>query len=371
MGARRIKCPSCQTVLSLPAELNARTVRCGSCRNAFGVPAQEVQQQPGLDDTVLGWLGDGLQRDEPSPGDTIGPAEPRKSRSRSRAGIRLVSLDPRSALFEFPADRLQSAEFRCAIPRKCIHCQGRAHLSAHLVIFTGQLKDSISLEAEHRAGQLTIPQEKLAGLSGTDVLEKLPNVPNVPSPANLPMPYWVCDLCNGAGAISGQIQVNSQTGKGICRLSFRNLWIAMGFFENAGGTGTKDHEKFSEYLRHVEIDRWDELPPAVRHRVQQWYKPKQGERFLAYIPDRTRRRSEDGMAGLVVSSSRLIYNRPPLYYEVPNGTAFTVMVRRGEGSEVATINAPDLKPRSITCDRRGIMLFRRSLSEGRFQAKWA
>jgi hypothetical protein len=226
------------------------------------------------------------------------------------------------------------------------------------------------LENEHKAGLLTIPQDRIGHLAGAEMLAELPEVPNVPPPGNLPMPYWVCDLCSGAGAISGQIQVNSETGRGICRLRIRNLKLARRFFENVGGKSTPDYARFSEFLDRIEDDRWATMPSVVRHRLEQWFRPRQGERFLGYVPDRARRRSEDGMSGLVISDQRLVYHRPPLHYDVPLGTDLALKVHLRNGREVVEIEAPQLKQRSITLDRGGLMTFRRSLSEGGFNAKW-
>ncbi len=386
MGVERhVGCPSCGTVLGLPSVLRQHVVRCGQCRTVFRVAATQLE----VDEQVLGWLKteDVELEEHPaaktaapiesdfmvSHGEGLSQADASRTSSPVDVGggqVRLVKVEARGALFEFAPKRLREDAFRCAIPRVCIHCLARAHLTAHLVIFTGQLRDSISMEAEHKAGHQSIPQEQLRQLKGAELLAQLPQVPNVPAPANLPMPYWVCDLCNGAGAIGGQIQVNNATGEGFCRLAVRNLKIGLKFFENVGGTGTPVHARFQEFLRHFEADRWDALPSVVGHRVEQWFRAEDGERFLGYIDDLSRRRSERGMAGLVVTDRRLIYHRPPRHHQIERGSSLSVQVRMASGKEIATIDAPDFKRRSISLDRRGIRRFRRCLSEGGFGAVW-
>ncbi|KKM05480.1 hypothetical protein LCGC14_1753730, partial [marine sediment metagenome] len=276
----------------------------------------------------------------------------------------------RGALLEFPADHLRREEFRGAIPRVCIHCAAQAHLSAHLVIYTSQLRDSVSLEDEHAAGQLSIPQDEVGISQGLDLLKLLPEVPNVPEPGNRPMPYWVCDLCRGAGWISGQIQVNSKTGKGFCRLFFRNLKIALNFFAATAGKDSKHYRKLATFYEHTEEDPWDALPSVVRHRVEQWFRPKGKEQFLAYVPDRAFVRTQDGMNGLVISDQRLVYHHPPRHQESPAKNELTLQTRLADGKEIATVEAAGFKRRSITLDRAGRMLFRRALSKGGFTAQW-
>ena len=283
---------------------------------------------------------------------------------------RLVSIEQGGAVFEFPADCLQKERFRLLMPRACIHCGARTHLSAHVLLWSSQLRDSASMETEHQAGKLVLDEKTTAKLKGADLLARLPEVPNVPPPANRPMPYFVCDLCSAAEWISGQIQINADTGQGICRLHMRNLPLAREFFLNAGGKDTDDDHRFQEFLERIQENRWEALPTAVRHRVEQWFRLQAGGRFIAYVPDRAFGRGEDGMNGLVISDARLIYHRPPLHYEIPNGTQVNVQVRLNGGKEVVTLESSDYKRRSITLDRGGMMLLRRGLSLAKFSAAW-
>ncbi len=377
MPSKRVQCPKCGKVLSVPGGLRAVAVRCGACRTPFRLP-----EATGIaDDTIAGWLSDEPEVDDLA-AQTVTPAldgsgpvptpEPGAPGEKAAAeeGLRVVSFDNRGVLFEFPSDLLRSQEFRCAIPRCCAHCLARAHLSAHVVIFTSQLRDSISLEAEHKAGHLSIPQEELRSLEGAAMLAQLPQVPNVPPPADLPMPYWVCDMCSGAGSISGQIQVNTSTGRGICRMFIRNLRLAAAFVAATGAERRGQYRKLQEFIEHMEEDRWEALPSVVRHRVEQWFRPKMGEKFLAYVPDRAFVRTEDGMNGLAISDRRLVWHHPPRHQELLRETPLEIQIRAERGNEVAALEATGFKRRSILLDRQGMMLFRRALSRGSFKAEW-
>ena len=159
-----------------PEGLEGVAVRCGVCRTPFKIPAPKIV----ADDTIAGWLDDdpdvdlsaqtaapfgemaeGISKDPPTP-----KAED-KPKGMSGKRLRVVSLERRGVLFEFPAELLRRDAFRCAIPRRCTHCQAKGNLSAHIVIFTSELRDSISLEAEHKAGHLTIPQGDLGDGQGS------------------------------------------------------------------------------------------------------------------------------------------------------------------------------------------------------------
>jgi hypothetical protein len=398
----KVRCPECSVSLVLPEGVTGGLVRCTSCRHVF----QAAAARNPAEDKILSWLFTAEEGDQellesalgelsegeadaivaqgahpaaghsssvktmPPPPRVVLPKAPPKVGAVDAGLLRLVSLERRGVLFEFATECLHSEAFRAAIPQECAHCRGHVHLSAHLVIYAPQMRDSISLEAEHKAGQLTIPQEQLGNLEGAALLAKLPEVPNVPPPANLPMPYWVCDMCNGAGEISAQIHLNTATGKGHCRLVMRNLTLAVEFLANATGSQSKDYQRLHDFVAHIEEDRWDALPSVIRHRVEQWYRPIEGERFLAYIPDRHFVRTEDGMAGMIVSNRRVTYHRVPLHQEMIFGHKLTLMPRPNDGHETVTFEAVQFKRRALTVDRSGMMLLRRSLAEGHYDTEW-
>jgi len=112
------------------------------------------------------------------------------------------------------------------------------------------------------------------------------------------------------------------------------------------------------------------IASSVQHRVEQWFRPRPGEQFIAYVPDRHFIRNEDGMNGLVISDQRLIWHHPPRHQESPAQAELTIQVRLAQGKEIATIEATGFKKRPITLDRGGMMLFRRALSKGKLKAKW-
>lgn len=431
-----IKCPHCKGLLELPQSVRNCLVRCGHCREIFRVPRRIEVADEAISDWLYDPLRDeeldlandtlapltGAHPQPARPGDdraarssdasagatgaatkpvagpphiphTPAPAEPpaktnrlhmemplpHRAHAHAPTGPRadelnVVRMERKGILFQFPTDLLHRATFRTAFPLECVHCLGKLHLSAHLILFTPTLRDSISVEAEHEAGQLSFPQESLGNAHGQALLDRLPEVPNVPPPGNLPMPYWLCDLCSGTGEISGQIEINSATLKGVCNLLVRNLQVAMSFFAGAAGEGrTEDFNRLQDFVRHIQEDHWDALPSVVRHRLEQWYRPGADERFLAYVPDRDFARTEDGMNGLAISDRRLVWHRPPMHQELPITAIVDVQVQAAGGKEVITLAAAGcetFKRRQITLDRSGRMLLRRALAEGHWQAKW-
>ena len=261
-------------------------------------------------------------------------------------------------------------KFRCAMPRRCVRCGARAHLDAHVIIYAPRLSDSFSLEAEHATGRLAVSGHNLHDLPSEQLLSRLPEVPNVPAPGNLPMPYWLCDMCTGAGMISGQIQVNSATGKGACRLLIHNPRRAEEFLIAVGGKSTHDHTELSQRITATAENPWDSLPEVVQHRLAGWYKPEQNEDFVAYIPDRDHSRTEDGMAGIVVSNCRLIYHTQLRHREAKLGEQLKLQLAMSASRGRLRIRSPHWEIKHFTVDREGTAQLRRALTTARFNAVW-
>ncbi len=360
-------------------------VRCGACHHRFRLP-KRVRVS---DDAIAAWLSEGMDEEdevslaEEMAGDHGDAAAGADSRQDSVSGqtavlpavaehkqIRMIRLDRRGALFEFPAYRLKETSFRCAMPRRCLHCGTRHHLQAHVIVYTAHLLDSISLEAERSAGTMMLSDAEARDLDPHEVLERLPRVPNAPHPADMPMPYWLCDMCKSADAVSGQVQVNSETGKGFGRLLIRNLRRAEEFLCAAGGEDSADHAKLREWTESTAENPWDTLPTLIQHRISQWWRPRKGEQFVAYIPDRDHARTEDGMAGVVITTRRLVYHTRLRHHESSVEQPVELALAMGGGKGNVNVKTAGWQVKHFTVDRDGANRFRRGLTLARFHATW-
>ncbi len=360
------ECPACGTILIVPPKHTGFVVRCGQCHERFELPATTASE-----DLIAEWLGD----EEEMPAPVLkGAGQPRQEevppaqKVTPPGEIRLVKFDRTRALFEFPVHRLLEESFRCAMPRRCLQCSTRYHLEAHVIIFAPQLVTSISLEAERDAGDLVL--RNVANTPTARLLQRLPKAPNVPHPADLPMPYWLCDMCSNSGIISGQIQVNSDTGEGWCRLLIGNLRRAEEFMMAAGGARTKAYAKLREFLERTAASRWEQVPLVMQNRIQQWFTPEDDEEFIGFVPNRDRQRTEDGMAGLVVSSKRTVYHTSLRHREVPRGYQLELQLSMAQDTGNLRIKTPDWEVKHFTVDRQGLVRLRRSLTLGHFKVVW-
>jgi predicted Zn finger-like uncharacterized protein len=390
MNSVIVVCPHCGAKLAVSEQSIKAHVRCGRCKEKF--PIVPTAPKP-VEDVVASWLtGEDGSGDDAPPGedpgmdmnisgeDLLSATPPPAAASDSpdeapatagaRPDARIVKVDGQGTLIEFATNLLQQPDFRAAFPRQCIRCDARMHLRAHAVIFTPQLMDSMSLEAEHKAGELVLSNEEVQGLTNQQMLDRLPAVPNIPPPGNLPMPYWICDMCSGSGQVSGQIQVNRETGGGFCRLLIRNPRRALGFIDSAVGNGIEGYQLVKDRADQLAENPWDNLAEVVQHRIQQWFQPRPGEQFLSYTPDRDYARTEDGMAGVLVTNQRLLAHYSRRHREALVTEALELTHAFGAGKGHVAIKTANWTIPRMTIDRDGIARLRRGLSLGKFMAVW-
>jgi len=395
MNSIIVICPQCKAKLAVPRRTVKANVRCGRCKHKFAV---EPPKPKPVEDVVASWLTDesgeggkepdgGLDLDiemalsehqaQTETGTLMGaPAEDVPTEPEPPAGaglrkdIRIVKVDGHGTLIEFAPGLLRKPKFRGGFPRQCIRCDARVHLHAHVVIFSPQLVDSVSMEAEHKAGALVLSDEEVQGLTDQQILDRLPAVPNVPAPADLPLPYWVCDMCSPSGQVSGQIRVNPKTGGGFCRLLIRHPRRALTFIETAVGTNVEGYDLVRERVDQLADNPWDNLPDGIRHRIEQWYHPLRGEQFLAYVPDRDHTRTEDGMTGVVITDKRLIAHFSRRHREAKVGEPIELTYSSGGGKGQVSIQTTTWSIPKMAVDRDGIARMRRGVSLGKFRAVW-
>ena len=302
----RVACPQCNSLLSLPPSAAGQKVRCGRCKHLFVAP----HVGPVTEEDVAAWLSE----EDEAPSSPAAQGEPQAPAAAAATAtqppakgpvatgtIRVVKADQGGVLLEFPARRLRETAFRCAMPRRCLRCGAQAHLEAHVIRYLPQAVD-MSLKAEHDAGKLIVPAEDLRGLGDEEMLRRLPKIPNATPPVDLPMPYWLCDMCSASGIIWGRVESNVATGRGRCRLWLQSLRRAEQFLAAAGGKKSEGHQELVGLIEAAAEMPWDRLPTVIQDRIEQWFTPEGDEAFIAYVPDRDLTRTEDGVAGLLVSN---------------------------------------------------------------------
>jgi hypothetical protein len=232
------------------------------------------------------------------------------------------------------------------------------------------MMDSSSIELEYITARAELSDHDARTMPIDQILERLPKVQRVSPPGDLPMPYWICDMCSPTNMIFARGDFADDEHGGSCRLQIRRLWRAEEFLVNAGGEETGAHEQLVEALEKNPERPWDALAGVVQQRLQQWYRPHRGENFLTYVPDATRARTEDGMSGIVVSSRRLIYHSSMRHRESDKGEPLELEfgLRGREGT--LRIKGPNWEIKKIAVDKIGLERLRKALAKEGFVTTW-
>jgi phage FluMu protein Com len=379
MAARRVRCPECTVILDIPEDFKGIKVRCSVCKTDFRIPGVS-------DADILDWIVQEEKEDT-----THGAASLKLSRKRTAAlmeqsdlakeevfegysagseGFFLVRIDSHGVLFEFPAAMLESADFRASLPRKCLRCGTTSHIIPRLVIYGPVMKDCTTVEAEFLDRSTRLDERDIRKLSTREILEQLPGPAQLPPPANLPMVYWICDMCNPSRMIYAQNRIDAETKQGACCLQIQRLWRAEEFLLAVGGENSEAHQKLlSSMEKHPETP-WDKLAGAMQQRIRQWFAPHRGEKFVAYCADRSHSRTEDGMAGVLVSSRRLLYHTSLRNYESEKGEPLELSFSMDNGRQMLKIQAPNWEVKNMVVDKMGLRTLRRALTEQNFTAQW-
>ena len=393
MANREVLCPTCGILLTVPQGADGCIARCKVCQSRFRLPAEVASEE-----AVAAWLDEEEHpEDSPDLHGSGGGTAPRASRADSPASqltqstggqesftsgsgaicssavacaspMRLVRFDPAGVLVEFPSAALLEEDFRLSVPRRCLRCGGTGHLKAHVIVFSPTLRDSFSMEAEHAAGELTLAAEQVGDLRGQSLLDALPRVPNVPPPADLPMPFWVCDLCSPSGLLSAQfVQAHSE---GLCRLMIRNLRAGAELLTAAGAGFDPGVLQLRSHIDNLAEHPWQQLPSEVKHRMEQWFKADAAERFLAYVADRDFAHTEDGMSGLVITTQRLVYHTQNRHRAAPRGEELALTLSGSDGMHLLQIHTPHWHVGRLRLDPQGLAVLRRALTLGDFRPTW-
>ena len=372
MGSRRVKCPGCSEMLEIPESYSGSKVQCSLCEAQFAIPSVSDQD-------VLDWIGtrnrddtDILKPIEDLPEDILDEEvveEEIPDTTNSTEPLRLVRFGRRGVLLEFPDTMLTDKSFRGAMPRRCLRCGTKANLQPHVIVFARTLMDSSTLEGEFVESRTTLSDHDARNLSIEQVLERLPEVLRVAAPANLPMPYWMCDMCNPANMILAMHE-RSKDSDGLCRIQIPRLWRVEEFLRAAVGEASLAYKTLGKVLTKNPEKPWDSLSGVVQHRLQQWYRPHKGERFVAYIPDTTRSRTESGMCGMVVSNRRLIFHDSMRHRESEKGEPLELQFAIESGKGLLRVKGPTWELKNIAVDKPGLQRLRHALTQQKFQAAW-
>ena len=313
-----IACPTCAQKYRVSAERAGHRAQCKKCGQKFRIQ----KDQPIDDDTILGWVMEDNTPDNSVLGSTSifngspSSAEPHKRPTLTHWTPRTAPDHPRvkflgahddGAQFEYAASELRYPDIRSSFPFECVHCGTSGDLTVHLLIWGDKLPRNDAFHIHELRTKAHGRLDQMLRAHKNRWFDQLEPMLVLPPPFCNPFPFFICHKCESVGEVDTRV-VNRE-GHDYCRITIPNLDIAKRFFENNGGRNAPGFAQLSEACLRQHDDKWRRLASPVRTRIAHWYKPRDGEHFLAYFRDTDFSRSETGSAGLVVTDRRLIYKK--------------------------------------------------------------
>ena len=326
----QIICPGCKTALQVPDSAIGKKGRCATCSESFLIapPVEQAEEasKHAPDDTIMGWLDEAV-RNAPDPADSMA-GDMASLGPRRGFPIHLDHVDSMGAFFHFNSSLLYDTEFRSSFPQRCIVCGSRQSLSIHLIVWSGKLQGGNRKEQPIRRSPFVLELDTMQSLRGPDLLGQLPRVENVPEPYCLPFPYFICRKCSAVGTVVTEVHVDPEGNGEECELGISSLRQAEKFALAVCGPDDSGPKEIRRARKERKGDPWKALPLAIRVRIQRWFTPDDGEKFVAYIPDADYSKAEAGLAGLVLTDQRLIYHKSVAQTEFPLAEHLTLTPRK-------------------------------------------
>ena len=176
-------------------------------------------------------------------------------------------------------------------------------------------------------------------------------------------------MCSPAGLVYARGEVHKEK-PSLGTFRINRYWRAEEFLRQIGAEGSPAHKAVLDVISQHEETPWDQLAGVVQHRIQQWYRPQKGDRFVTYVPLLTRARAERGMDGLLLSNRRLIYNCDRRHKECNKGERLELDFTMQDEKLTLHIVGPNWELQNLPVDRAGLNTLRRALAQEQFPVSW-
>jgi len=223
-----------------------------------------------------------------------------------RPTLQIVDIGAYGVKFGFDSQWLNSPAFRASLPM-CGIVSGQtdpAKLIARPLAWvdkaTGHFTNVGELEARYEL-------HPRGAQTAREITEAMSTLDELPPPFNQPMPYYV------SRAEAGKVTVHCETvatPRGVrCEVTIPSQRYALDWLGRVNGVCGEDYAALEAETLKFEAEAWRAIPQTVRHRLAVWFDFKGDEQFLGYFNDSDFSKSDAGLAGLVVTTDRLVFCR--------------------------------------------------------------
>jgi predicted Zn finger-like uncharacterized protein len=413
-----VHCPHCQMSLSVPDSAAGKAVRCPGCSKTFVVPSGEDL----LEETISSWIEQDVEevmadrhhrvdenlvhkprvvantptRPKPKPAQDEDQAPPSKVRrqatqvkrptrpkashddepdkdndqypdelhaSRRQPHLVVRRADHLGVLFAFDARCLKYEGFRAAMPMRCVFSSNADHgslIARPLVFIDRSLAGKVSLDKVIASHENCV----LGDLTSRQIIKAMGRIESLPHPFDLPMPFSVG---NKFAHLYVHCQTHDRSDGGItCEVLIPDSMCALEWLARVNGVCGKAYEMLERGVAMLHGQVWRQLSDRTRLRIVSWCKLHPREELRLYIADADFGRSDEGLAGLVVTDQRVVYckyhHRGQVRRNTPNAAVLSksdtkfanlTLVVGTNRSRMVKIHQSDIEPLAKELARSG------------------
>lgn len=218
--------------------------------------------------------------------------------------LQVLRVSATGVRFAFDSSLLLCEGFRLSMPVQCVFSgvSERNNLIARPLVFLDQCLSKIAT-----AESVGSPHEcrELGDRHPREWLRQMGRLAKMTAPFDLPMPYYV-------GTRYAHLTLHCETHAGShgriqCELLIPDAETALCWMMRVNGVCGDDYQQLEHEVSLLHGSAWKALSDACRRRVNIWCKLKPHEQFKAYYNDADFNRSDEGLAGLVLTDQRLIF----------------------------------------------------------------
>ena len=225
------------------------------------------------------------------------PASPRPFLSVRQVCVTGVTL-------AFRETWLNHARFRLSFPRRCAFSGETQKLIARPMVFINQHGSG---DEEARNVEMKYEHQMTAASELETVAAAIDRIEGLAAPFDLPLLYFAtADYYDAALAC---VATRNADDWGFCEVTLPSAEVALEWIARVNGICDPGYADLAGAVDRLSAAAWNRLPAQTRSRITAWCRFNAGEDFLAYSRDATLTASDTGLAGLVLTSDRLISRR--------------------------------------------------------------
>ncbi|MCC7146798.1 MAG: hypothetical protein IT443_10155 [Phycisphaeraceae bacterium] len=286
-------------------------------------------------------FAEAVQESPPASSPPAPRSAPASSAGRYPTSLHITELIPhlvvrevtqQEVIFHFDSLWLEHDGFRAAMPSRCAVCgsDNVNDLVARPVVFADRAPENGRSPRELQLGhEHALKNRSLAAINAIT-----PHIEGIAKPFDSYLPYFTCPRHHQV-LLEARTYTRSEGGS-TCEVRIPDSITALSWLARVNGVCGPEYALLEADLSSINSDAWNLLPETSRQRLNVWCKFAPGERFQTYLCDADMSKHDYGLAGIVITSERMIFHKYHHHGEARLDDDATLVIRRS--GQVASLS---------------------------------